>query len=124
MVAVEAVSRWGEALEALAERIGGLVAKPEPRRRVRAYLEGLLERAERAVVEPTDAGECVVRFARRRGVRAGTRSSGPASPTRCFGRLEAVPAIRPQSLARAGRAAEIACLPEGPTKQPIFPESA
>ncbi len=38
---------WAEAVERLHERLAPHFARPEPRRRVRAYMEGLLGRAER-----------------------------------------------------------------------------
>lgn len=47
MVEMQVVSGWTEQLEALVQRLAPHFARHEPRRRARAYLEGLLGRAER-----------------------------------------------------------------------------
>lgn len=47
MVQRQEIAGWSTSLEALHERLAMHFARPEPRRRVRAYLEGLLGGAER-----------------------------------------------------------------------------
>jgi SRSO17 transposase len=47
MLSTESVTRWARQLDALHERIAPHVARPEPRRRARAYLQTLLAGAER-----------------------------------------------------------------------------
>lgn len=41
------ISGWAEAIEGLHERLAAHFVRAEPQQRVRAYLEGLLGRAER-----------------------------------------------------------------------------
>ena len=47
MLQAETVARWARRLDALHERIAPRFARPEPRRRARAYLQTLLAGAER-----------------------------------------------------------------------------
>ena len=47
MLSAESVTRWASQLDALHERIAPHFARPEPRRRARAYLQTLLAGAER-----------------------------------------------------------------------------
>jgi hypothetical protein len=46
-VATESVLAWRDELTILADRLGALFVRPEPRRQARLYLEGLLSGLQR-----------------------------------------------------------------------------